>query len=198
LTARERLRADRERYYAFSNSRTRGQKIKRVLLTEGIWAVSVYRFGQYVYDEASPLARLLCKIPYMMFARMIGHLVGIHLSPRTRIGPGLYIGHYDGIWISPLATLGANCNLSQGVTIGVAEAGAEKGPVLGDRVWVGPNAVITGQSQVGHGAVIGANSLVVTNIPENGVAVGVPAKVLSYTGSKDLIGPTGPSDSDPA
>lgn len=190
MNARERLRADRQRYYAYSNCRTRGQKLRRVLLTEGIWATSVYRFGQYVYQEAGPVTRFLLKIPYLLAAKWIGHTVGIHLFPRTRIGPGLYIGHYGGIWISPVATIGANCNIGQGVTIGVADAKYEQGPVLGDRVWVGPNAVVTGRSKVGSGAVVGASSLVATNIPENGVAVGVPAKILSYSGSKKLIGPT--------
>jgi serine O-acetyltransferase len=164
-------------------------------MTEGIWAISVYRFGQYVYQEAGPLARFFFKIPYLLISKMIGHIVGIHLAPRTQIGPGFYIGHYGGIWISPLATIGANCNIGQGVTIGTTGEDASKGPVLCDRVWVGPNATITGPVEVGSAAVVGANSLVVTNIPDNGVAVGVPAKVLSYTGSAKLIGPTEPDNS---
>jgi serine O-acetyltransferase len=190
LTARERLRADLGRYYAYLNPRTRRRRLRIILKTEGIWAISVFRFGQYVYQEASPLARMFFKIPYELSAKLIGHIVGIHLAPRTNIGPGLYIGHYGGIWISPLATIGANCNIGQGVTIGTAGVNFAGAPVLGDRVWVGPNAVISGPSKVGDGAVVGANSLVVTNIPENGVAVGVPAKILAFTGSDNLIGPT--------
>jgi len=190
LTARERLRADLGRYYAYLNPKTRGRRARIILKTEGIWAISIFRFGQYVYQEADPLARFFLKIPYELSAKLIGHIVGIHLAPRTNIGPGFYIGHYGGIWISPLATIGANCNICQGVTIGTAGGNVTGAPVLGDRVWVGPNAVITGPAKVGAGAVVGANSLVVTNIPENGVAVGVPAKVLSFTGSDNLIGPT--------
>lgn len=188
MTARERLRADVARYYAYMKPKTRRQRLRIVLLKEGIWAIALFRFGQYLYQEAGRLTRFFLKIPYEMSAKLMGFTVGIHLFPQTRIGPGLHIGHYGGIWITPLATIGANCNIGQGVTIGVAGRDRSKGPVLGDRVWVGPNATITGQVKIGSGAVIGANSLVVSNIPENAVAVGVPARVLSFTGSGELIG----------
>jgi serine O-acetyltransferase len=54
-------------------------------------------------------------------------------------------------------------------------------------VWVGPNVTISGRVHVGSGSVVGANSLVVSDIPENGVAIGVPARVVSYGGSAKLI-----------
>lgn len=187
LNARKRLRADLWRYYAYlEKPSSRLQRLKIILLTEGVWAIILFRFGQYLYQEAGFFARLLFKIPYELGAKIMGMAVGIQLVPPSRIGPGLYIGHYGGIHISDKATLGSNCNIHQGVTIGVAGKG-RKGPVLGDRVWVGPNSTITGPAQVGSGAVIGANSLVTSNIPENAVAVGVPARVISYTGSANLI-----------
>ena len=58
---------------------------------------------------------------------------------------------------------------------------------VGHGVWIGAGAVITGRVRIGSGAVIGANSLVVSNLPENAMAIGVPARVLSYTGSAKLI-----------
>jgi serine O-acetyltransferase len=145
----------------------------------------LYRFGQYLSTEATRGVRLSLRIPYSVILRFVRYLVGIHLYPESQIGPGLYIGHYGGIWISPKATLGANCNVSQGVTIGVA--GTRAGPVLGDRVWVGPHAVITGPARIGSGAVIAANSFVTTNVPENAMAVGVPARVIADSGSAELI-----------
>ena len=188
MTAREHLRADLARFFAHCEKPpSRFQRFRIVLKTEAIWAIWTYRFGQYLYREAGLLTRLFFKIPYALSAKVLGWTVGIHLFPETRIGPGFYIGHYGGIWITPRATLGANCSVGQGVTIGVAGRDRSRGPELGDRVWVGPNSTITGRVKVGSGAVVGANSLVTTNIPENGVAVGVPARVLSYTGSKDLI-----------
>lgn len=180
--------ADLKRYYAHLNGpHTRFRHLRMAMMKEAIWAIWLFRFGQYLYHEANPLIRILLVIPYRLTVKLTGLTVGIHLYPQTRIGPGFHIGHYGGIWISPRATLGANCSVCQGVTIGVAGKNENGGPVLGDRVWVGPNAIVTGNVKVGSGAVIGANSLVASDIPENGVAVGVPARVISYTGSKNLI-----------
>ena len=188
MTARERLRADVARYLVlFDRPVSRYRRTRTVLETEAIWAIAVFRFGQYVYHDANRFARFFLKPLYEFSAKMVGLAVGIHLFPDATIGPGFYIGHYGGIWISPLATLGANCNVGPGVVIGVAGQGRHQGPVLGDRVWVGPGAVITGEVKVGSGAVIAANSLVTSNIPENAVAIGVPARVISYSGSGKLI-----------
>jgi serine O-acetyltransferase len=188
VSARECLRADLDRFYAHCEKPpNRFRRLRIALKTEGIWAISVFRFGQYLHHEANRLTRMVFMIPYLLSAKLMGLTVGIHLFPETRIGPGFYIGHYGGIWISPRATLGANCSIGQGVTIGVAGRDRSRGPALGDRVWVGPNATITGKVTIGSGAVVGANSLVTSNIPENGVALGVPARVISYTGSKSLI-----------
>jgi len=188
VTARQRLRADVARYLVlFDRPVSRYRRMRTVLETEAIWAIAVFRFGQFVYHDANGLTRILLKPFYEWASKWMGLVVGIHLFPDTTVGPGFYIGHYGGIWISPLATLGANCNIGPGVVIGVAGEGRDKGPVLGDRVWVGPGAVITGEVRVGSGAVIAANSLVTSNIPENAVAIGVPARVISYTGSSKLI-----------
>lgn len=187
LTARQRWCADVDRYHAYRPT-MKGplKRLRIILLTESIWAIGMYRFGQYLYFEAPSAVRTLLRIPYEIAHKALELIVDIHLWPDTRIGPGLYIAHYGGIWINPRVTLGSNCNLAHGVTIGapIVAAGA---PVLGDRIWIGAGAVITGRIRIGSGAVIGANSLVVSNLPENAVAIGVPARVLSYTGSAKLI-----------
>ena len=185
LTARQRWRADVDRFRA-DRPEMKGplKRFRIILLTESLWAIGVYRFGQYLYFEAPSAVRALLWIPYEIAHKVLELIVDIHLWPDTRIGPGLYIAHYGGIWINPRATLGSNCNLAHGVTIGAPIGDA---PVLGDRVFIGAGAVITGRVRIGSGAVIGANSLVVANLPENAVAIGVPARVLSYTGSAKLI-----------
>jgi serine O-acetyltransferase len=198
MTAREHFRADLERYFAhFEKRPSLLRRIYYVTQAEGVWAVWWFRFGQYLRQEASLPVRLLFELPYRLAEKWIGHVVGIHLYPQTPVGPGLYIGHYGGIWIAPLVKIGANCSISQGVTIGRAgNRTRDRGPELGDRVWVGPNAVITGKVKIGNGAVIGANSLVASNIPENGVAIGVPARVIGYSGSGDLIALPKPNPSE--
>ena len=167
---------------------TRLQRLRVLLRTEPLWALATFRFGQYLREEASAPVRVLCKLPYALAHRVMELTLGIHLFPQTQVGPGLYIGHYGGIWVSPHAVLGACCNLNHEATIGCAGEG-EEAPQLGDRVWVGPNATITGPVKVGSGAVVAANSLVVAHLPENAVAIGVPARVLSYTGSGRLLEP---------
>lgn len=186
MTARERLRADLLRYGPYR----RGgflQRVQTVLLTEALWAITLYRFGQYLAEEAPGALRATISPPYKLVLKVVQLMTGIHIDPPTQAGPGLYIGHYGGIWISPAAVLGANCNISQGVTIGRAGRIARAAPRLGDRVWVGPNATISGPVRVGSGAVVAANTLVVANVPENAVVIGVPARVLSYSGSGNLI-----------
>ena len=189
MKARDLFSADLERYFAHFPAPPRGlRRILMIMRNEGVWAIWWFRFGQFLHNEARLPVRLLLELPYRIAEKWISHTVGIHLNPANSIGPGFYIGHYGGIWISPLAKIGANCTVSQGVTIGLGgNRDRSRGPELGDRVWVGPNAVITGRIRIGNGAVIGANSLVASNIPENGVAVGVPARVIGYSGSADLI-----------
>jgi serine O-acetyltransferase len=104
------------------------------------------------------------------------------------IGEGFYIGHFGHIVVNSSAVIGKNCNISQGVTIGIANTGSKKGvPVVGDYVYIGPGAKILGNINIGNYAAIGANSVVVNDVPENGVVVGIPARVVSYDGSVGYI-----------
>jgi serine O-acetyltransferase len=187
VTARERWRLDLQRYLDQTHYREGPLRRPRiVLMTEGLWALALYRFGQYLYREAPAVLRGLLRIPYEITRKLLTLAVGIHLSPETEIGPGLYIAHFGGIWINPRVTIGSHCNIAHNVTIG-APTSAKGAPVLGDRVWIGSGAVITGPVRIGSGVVIGANSLVTSNIPEDAVVVGVPARVLTYTGSAGLL-----------
>jgi len=116
---------------------------------------------------------------------------GIGISYKTSIGPGLYIGHEGGIVVSELAVIGKNCNLSHQVTIGVSRRGQRAGvPVIGDNVYIGPGAKLFGAIVVGDNAAIGANCVVTRDVPENGVVVGVPGRVISYEGSQGYINNT--------
>jgi serine O-acetyltransferase len=184
---RERLRADLGRYFTMARASTRWRQARLVLGTEAIWAIATYRFGQYLREEASRPLQLALRLPYGLVSRSLQYLVGIHLTPATRIGPGLYIGHHGGVWISPHAELGAHCNVNHHVTIGVAGKG-RRAPKIGDRVWIGPGATVSGPVSVGDDAVIGANSLVATDVPKQALALGVPARVMGFGGSRNLVG----------
>lgn len=105
------------------------------------------------------------------------------------IGKGFYIGHWGQIFVSSEAVIGNNCNISQGVTIGVSNRGNNKGaPTIGDRVYIGPGVKIFGNIKIGNDVSIGANDVVTKDIPDNSVAVGIPARVISSDGSQGYIG----------
>ena len=100
----------------------------------------------------------------------------------------MYIGHFGGIIVSGGAKIGEYCNLSQGVTIGFAGRGEKRGcPTIGDRVYVATGAKVLGAITIGNDVAIGANAVVAKDLPDNAVAVGVPAKIISYDGAGDFV-----------
>ncbi|MNY28285.1 Maltose O-acetyltransferase [compost metagenome] len=80
--------------------------------------------------------------------------------------------------INPKAKIGKNCNIAQGVTIAQANRGKNEGvPIIGDEVWIGPNAVIVGKITIGNNVLIAPNAYVNTDIPDNSIALGNPATI---------------------
>ena len=116
---------------------------------------------------------------------------GISISYKTKIGSGFYIGHFGGIIVNSNVVIGKNCNISHLVTLGIANRGTRKGvPEIGDNVYIGPGAKIIGNIKIGNNAAIGANCVVTKDVPENGVVVGVPGRVISFEGSAGYINKT--------
>jgi serine O-acetyltransferase len=116
---------------------------------------------------------------------------GISIPHQTRIGSGFYIGHFGQIFVNRRAVIGKNCNISPGVTVGQASRGRRKGwPTIGDNVYIAPGAKIVGNVKIGNCVAIGANCVVTTDIPDNGVVVGVPGKVISFEGSQGYVNHT--------
>ena len=90
---------------------------------------------------------------------------GFDISYRTQIGKGFYIGHFGNIVIHGDAIIGENCNISQGMTIGVSNYGEKIGvPTIGNNVFIGPNAGIFGSITIGNNVTIGANAVVTESI----------------------------------
>ena len=104
---------------------------------------------------------------------------GADIPINCRIGGGLLIPHPNGIVIHPDAVIGPNCLIFQQVTIGTRDGVGV--PVIGGHVDVGAGARILGAIQIGDHAKIGANAVVVTDVPDQAVALGVPAKVVIPT-----------------
>ena len=110
------------------------------------------------------------------FLRNCSHRFSIQIPYDTTIGEGLYIGHFGTIIINNLATIGKNCNLAPGVTIGQANRGQREGvPVLGDSVWIGVNAVIVGKVLIGNDVLIAPGAYVNVDVPDHSIVMGNPA-----------------------
>jgi serine O-acetyltransferase len=154
-----------------------------------------YRYNFWMRTSRYAKGNPVLKYTLYPFARLMhGHLtykLGISIPARTSIGSGFYIGHFGGIVVSHKATIGRNCNISQGVTIGRANRGRNKGyPTLGDNIYIGPGAVIAGRVRIGNNVAIGANCVVTMDIPDNSVVVGVPGKIISTEGSAGYVNRT--------
>ena len=133
-------------------------------------------------------ARLPIHLLSRFMLRRLGHRYGISIPYNTAIGPGFYIGHAGSIVVSPKARIGKNCNISCGVVIGETFRGERTGvPQIGDYVYIAPGAKIIGNIRIGNNVAIGANCVVTRDLPDNAVAVGVPAKVISMAGSDGYI-----------
>lgn len=135
------------------------------------------------------------KFPFYYLAKLIlnhyKYKFGIDMPVGLDVGSGFYIGHFGGIVIGKNVVIGKNCNLSHGVTLGQVNRGENKGsPIIGNNVYVGVGAKVLGKIIVGDNAAIGANCVVIKNVPDNGVVVGVPGKLVSYNGSKDYVNNT--------
>jgi serine O-acetyltransferase len=118
----------------------------------------------------------------------LGVKYGISIPYNARVGAGLYIGHYGGIVVNDRVVIGRDCNINHGVTIGEKYGGKNPGvPSIGDRVYLGPGSTIIGGIRLGNDVAVGANAVVVASVPDSGVVAGVPARLLSTTGSSDYV-----------
>lgn len=120
---------------------------------------------------------------FFLWLRRLKFKYGFDISYRTQIGRGFYIGHFGSVVIHGDTVIGENCNISQGMTIGVSNYGEKIGvPTIGNYVFIGPNAGVFGNITVGNNVTIGANSVVTENIPDGKTIV--PAKTIIL--DKDL------------
>ncbi|MFB8787553.1 MAG: serine O-acetyltransferase [Potamolinea sp.] len=160
-----------------------------ILTCQGVWITTQYRFSHWVQNQVHlPVIRPVLKAFCAVWRMLIEILTGCEFPNRAEIGKGLFMPHAVGITIHVDTKIGDYCNLSQHVTIGVGGRGEKQGtPKLGDRVFVGPGARLFGKITIGNNVAIGANAVVTKDLPDNAVAVGIPAKIISYQGSQDFI-----------
>lgn len=163
----------------------RAKDILRLLwINQGLQALVIYRFGRWLstlhkrrfgWATATPLYPV-----YSLLAACMRAAYGIHLEQSAEIAPGLYIGHFGGIEVRH-CRIGPRCAIHQQVKLGPAKSdmlGAEKGPVVGEGVWIGAHAQICADVSVGDGATIGAATVVTRDIPGHCLALGDPGRIV--------------------
>lgn len=142
-------------------------RIYRVLFNRGVRSIILYRIMHRFYNKN----RLL----YLFFQLLNSIFSPIDISPSAEIKGGLGFPHALGIVIGE-CKVGKNVFIYQNVTIGLKSKGGES-PIIGDNVQIGAGAKVLGNIKIGSNSVIGANAVVINDIPENSIAVGIPAKV---------------------
>jgi serine O-acetyltransferase len=150
----------------------------RQLSRQGLWAMAVYRFGRWRYSIRQRWLRIPFSFAYKFLQKLVEILTGIELPCEATLGRRFRIDHFGGIIISGDATFGDDCVIRNGVTVGLRNTGQRGAPVIGNRVDVGAGAKILGAIHIGDDVAIGANAVVLHDVPPNSIAVGIPARVL--------------------
>lgn len=149
------------------------------LLALGFWALLVYRFGHARFVIRNKILRLPWTIVYVVLSKLVEIACGITIGSTARIGRRFEIEHHGCIVIHGAAEIGDDCLIRHGVTIG--NAGCEDplgAPKIGNGVQIGAGAKLIGRITVGNDVIVGANAVVVRDVPEGVIVGGVPATVL--------------------
>lgn len=169
------IRAARERDPAVPTT------LQVIFAYPGVHAIWGHRINHWLWQRG---ARLVARIT----AEITRILTGVEIHPGAVLGPGLFIDHATGVVIGETAEVGEDVTLYHGVTLG--GSGRDTGkrhPTIGDRVTIGAGAKILGAIKIGDDSRIGANAVVVKEVPSSSVVVGVPGQVISRSrpGSPD-------------
>jgi len=172
LLFRREIKAARERDPAAKSD------IELILLYPGIHALIFYRFTNFLHKLKIPI------IPRTI-SQLARFLTGIEIHPAAHIGRGLFIDHGMGVVIGETSIIGENVTLYQGVTLG--GTGKERGkrhPTIGNNVVIGTGAKVLGDISIGDNSYVGANAVVIKDVPPNSTIVGVPGRITKQEGKK--------------
>jgi len=152
--------------------------IEVVLTYPGFHAITLHRLTHEVHHLGIPL------LPKLM-ALANRFLTGVEIHPAARIGGGLFIDHGMGVVIGETTIIGENCVLFHQVTLGgTGKECGKRHPTLMDNVVVGGGAKVLGNITLGRDVYIGANSVVLSDVPEHCTVVGIPGRVVRVAGKR--------------
>lgn len=148
---------------------TFGRTLKLLWLHKPLRAMLWLRFGSWCVSKRIPLAT-------SMTMMILYYFHGLEIAPQADVGGGLYIAHPQGTVLSA-KRIGRNCTVIHNVTVGMRNEWVF--PEIGDDVFIGAGARVLGGIVVGDGARIGANAVVIQDVPAGATVVGIPARVIA-------------------
>ena len=149
-----------------------------VFLYPGLHAIVMHRINHFLWKLKIPL------LPRAL-SQLARFLTGVEIHPGATIGRGLFIDHGMGVVVGETSVIGDNVTLFQGVTLGGTGKGAGKRhPTIGNNVVIGAGAKVLGNISVGDSSYIGANAVILRDVPANATVVGVPGHVTKQDGKR--------------
>jgi serine O-acetyltransferase len=149
----------------------------------GLHAVWGYRVSHRLWSRELKLAARLV-------SALVRFVTGVDIHPAATIGTGLFIDHATAVVIGQTAEVGDDVTIYQGVTLGgTSLQHVKRHPTVGDRVTIGAGAKVLGPVTIGHDSRIGANAVVVRDVPPNSVVVGVPGQVIARSRPRSKTAP---------
>jgi len=153
-----------------------------IFFEQGVWATVLYRFSRALFLIDIPIIKIILRLLGFFMMKFSEVFLGAAIKPEADIGPGLYLGHTGVIRVHPKTKAGKNLSIGAGVILGEKGLGGKGAPTLGNNVFTGAGSKILGNVKIGNDVKIGANAVVVKDIPDGATAVGVPAKVIKTVG----------------
>lgn len=149
-------------------------RLEVALSYPGVHALWAHRLSHRIWKRGGNGARILAR----MIQQFTRTFTGVDIHPAAHLGRRLFIDHATGVVIGETASVGEDCLIFHGVTLGGQQMiKGKRHPTVGDRVMIGAGAKVLGPINIGSDAKIGANAVVVRDVPDYGIALGVPAKV---------------------
>lgn len=144
---------------------------------QGFWVMLVYRFGRWRYGVRPVLLRKVFSLLYKIAYKVVQVMTGIDLPCEVQVGRNFIIDHFGGIIVSGYAKFGDNCRIRNGVSVGLRRVEEPCAPTIGNNVDIGAGAKLLGAIAIGDNVLVGANAVVITDVPSDSVAMGVPATI---------------------
>ncbi|MCL2370203.1 MAG: serine O-acetyltransferase [Firmicutes bacterium] len=154
--------------------------ILEVLLTySGFHALQMHRFAHFLYKSK-------CRFAARVVSQISRFLTGVEIHPGAKIGSGVFIDHGTGVVIGQTAVVSNNVIIYQGVTLGGTgkDKGKKRHPTIDCGVMISAGAKVLGNITIGQGSKVGANAVVLTDVPPNATVVGIPGKIKRIDGKR--------------